>query len=171
MKEILYLSKLLDKMYLVALVSDSFWLRNCSLPGSSVHGIFWARHWSGLPFPSPGDLSNPGIKLRFPALQADSLLSKPPGKPHLTRWREKSKVDICISPGPYLRGCPGMAALPHWGRISCQELLSLQTHSGDALLFSFSPEKESCFSVLLVLRTLPSLVVSPIPYRTFINKL
>ena len=46
--------------------------------------------WSGLPFPSPGDLSNPGIKPRSPALQADSLLSKPLGKPHLTRWREKS---------------------------------------------------------------------------------
>ena len=33
-------------------------------------------HRSGLPFPSPGDLPNPGIKPRSPALQADSLLSK-----------------------------------------------------------------------------------------------
>jgi len=30
-------------------------------------------YWSGLPFPSPGDLPNPGIKLGSPALQADSL--------------------------------------------------------------------------------------------------
>ena len=37
--------------------------------------------WSGLPFPSPGDLPNPGIKLRSPTLPADSLLSEPPGKP------------------------------------------------------------------------------------------
>ena len=36
---------------------------------------------SGLPFPFPGDLPNPGIELRFPALQADSLLPEPPGKP------------------------------------------------------------------------------------------
>ena len=36
--------------------------------------------WSGLPFPSPGDLPNPGIKPRFPTLQADSLLSEPAGK-------------------------------------------------------------------------------------------
>ena len=36
---------------------------------------------SGLPFPSPGDLPNPGIEPRSPALQADSLLSEPPGKP------------------------------------------------------------------------------------------
>ena len=39
------------------------------------------EYWSGLPFPSPGDLSDPGIKPGFPALQADSLPSKPPGKP------------------------------------------------------------------------------------------
>ena len=39
------------------------------------------EYWSGLPFPSPGDLPDPGIKPRFPALQADSLLSEPPGKP------------------------------------------------------------------------------------------
>ena len=45
---------------------------DCSSPGSSVHG---------LPFPSPGDLPDPGIEHRSPALQADSLLSEPPGKP------------------------------------------------------------------------------------------
>ena len=37
--------------------------------------------WSGLPFPSPGDLPDPGIELRSPALQADALPSEPPGKP------------------------------------------------------------------------------------------
>ena len=36
--------------------------------------------WSGLPFPSPGDLPHPGIELRSPALQADSVPSEPPGK-------------------------------------------------------------------------------------------
>ena len=36
--------------------------------------------WSGLPFPSPGDLPDPGIKPGSPALQADALLSGPPGK-------------------------------------------------------------------------------------------
>ena len=37
--------------------------------------------WSGLPFPSPGDLPHPGIEPRSPALQTDSLPSEPPGKP------------------------------------------------------------------------------------------
>ena len=53
---------------------------DCSLPGSSVHGIFQARILSGLPFSSPGDLSNPGIEPGSPELQADSLLTEPPGK-------------------------------------------------------------------------------------------
>ena len=37
-------------------------------------------YWSGLPFPSAGDLPNPGIKTKSPALQADSLPSEPPRK-------------------------------------------------------------------------------------------
>ena len=38
------------------------------------------EYWSGLPFPYPGDLPNPGIKPRSPALQADSLPAEPPGQ-------------------------------------------------------------------------------------------
>ena len=37
--------------------------------------------WGGLPFPSPGDLPDPGLEPGSPALQEDSLLSEPPGKP------------------------------------------------------------------------------------------
>ena len=54
---------------------------DCSPPGSSVHGILQARILE-LPFPFPGDLPDPGIEPRSPALQADALL--PPvllGKP------------------------------------------------------------------------------------------
>jgi len=43
--------------------------------------FFRQEYWSGLPFPSPRDLPNPGIELKSPALQADSLPSEPPGKP------------------------------------------------------------------------------------------
>ena len=39
------------------------------------------EYWSGLPFPSPGDLPNPGIEPGAPALQADALLSEPQGSP------------------------------------------------------------------------------------------
>ena len=44
-------------------------------------GFSRQEYWSGLPFPSPGDLPDPGIEPRSPPLQADTLLSKPPGKP------------------------------------------------------------------------------------------
>ena len=40
------------------------------------------EYWSGLPFPSPAGLPDPEIEPRSPALQADSLLSEPPGKPY-----------------------------------------------------------------------------------------
>ena len=38
------------------------------------------EYWSGLPFPSPRDLPNPGIEAGSPTLQADALPSEPPGK-------------------------------------------------------------------------------------------
>ena len=41
------------------------------------------EYWSGLPFPSPRDLPNPGIKPGSPTLQADSLPSEPQGKPYM----------------------------------------------------------------------------------------
>ena len=44
------------------------------------------EYWSGLPFPSPGDLPNLGIEPRSPALQADTLPSEPPGKPKGGHW-------------------------------------------------------------------------------------
>ena len=53
--------------------------------------------WSGLPFPSPGDLPDPGVEPGSPALQADALPSEPPGKPII-------KVECCVCI-PDLSGC------------------------------------------------------------------
>ena len=50
---------------------------DCSLIGSSVHGIFQARILEWVPFPSPGHLPDPGIEPGSPTLQTDSLLSEP----------------------------------------------------------------------------------------------
>ena len=56
------------------------------------HGLYVARqtplamgfsrqeYWGGLPFPSPGDLHDPGVEPGFPVLQEDSLPSEPPSK-------------------------------------------------------------------------------------------
>ena len=54
---------------------------DCSLPGSSIHGISQARMLEWGPVPSPGDLPDLGIELRSPTLQADSSPSEPPGNP------------------------------------------------------------------------------------------
>ena len=46
-------------------------------------GFSRQEYWSGLPFPSPGDLPDPGIEPGSLALEADTLTSEPPGKPML----------------------------------------------------------------------------------------
>ena len=56
---------------------------DCNPPGSSVHGIPRQEYWSGLSFPSPGGLPNPGIQLEFPALVGGFFTSELPGKPAL----------------------------------------------------------------------------------------
>ena len=45
------------------------------------------EYWSGLPFPSPGELPDPGMEPTPPVLQADILLSEPPGKPCISQGR------------------------------------------------------------------------------------
>ena len=53
------------------------------------------EYWSGLPFPSPGDLADPGIKPRSPALWTDAFPSEPPGKLMLSCF---SRVRLCVTP-------------------------------------------------------------------------
>ena len=48
---------------------------------SLTMGFSKLEYWSGLPFPSPGDLTDPGIEPRSPTLHSDTLPSEPPGKP------------------------------------------------------------------------------------------
>ena len=50
---------------------------------SPFMGFSRQEYWSGLPFPSPGDLPDPGIEPRSPALEVDALTSEPPGKPKM----------------------------------------------------------------------------------------
>ena len=60
-------------------------------------GIHQAIYWSGWPFPSPGDLPNPGMEPRSSALQADSLVSDSPGKSlYLCVY-----VCVCVHTGTY----------------------------------------------------------------------
>ena len=66
-----------------SIVSNFFWPHGLE-PARLLcpWGFSRKEYWSGLPFPSPGELPNPGIKPRSFTLQADSLSSEPPGKPY-----------------------------------------------------------------------------------------
>ena len=75
---------------------------HCSPPGSSVHGILQARilEGTGLPYPLPEHLPDPGIKPTSPAspiLQANSLPLAPPGKPFLAA---ESLIKFCLNLQP-----------------------------------------------------------------------
>ena len=65
---------------LLCIMSDSFATTAHQVPLSM--GFSRQEYWSGLPFPLPGNLPNPEIKPEFPAMQADSWPSEPPGKPN-----------------------------------------------------------------------------------------
>jgi len=72
-------------------LSAAPWTSACQAPLS----IEFSRqeYWSGLPFPSPGDLPDPGIKPGSPALQADSLQSEPPACGRVgTKGRSRNKA-------------------------------------------------------------------------------
>ena len=58
------------------------WPMDCSPLVFPVHGISQAKYWSRLPFPSAGDLPNPGTETVSPEWQADSLPLSHPGSPH-----------------------------------------------------------------------------------------
>ena len=55
---------------------------DCTLPGSSVHGISQQGYWNGLPFSPPGNLPDLGIKPMSPALAGRFFTTESPGKPH-----------------------------------------------------------------------------------------
>ena len=76
-------------------ISSSFYVlfNSFVIPWTVAHqaplsmGFSRKEYWSGLPFPSPGDLPNPGIEPRSPTLQADSLPTEPPVKPKMKRLK------------------------------------------------------------------------------------
>ena len=78
---------------------------DCSLPGFAIHGVFQARvpEWDAFSF--PGDFPNPGIKPRYPELQADALPSESPGKPHITITRNEFSIYVSQINNKFLIVC------------------------------------------------------------------
>ena len=108
------------------------WTVACHAPLSME--VSRQEYWSGLPIRSPGDLPNPGIKLWSPELQADSLLSEPPGKSPLSL--QLTFLKAVYSHSAYLaymqsggggglvaKSCPTLAT--PW-TVACQAPLSMR---------------------------------------------
>ena len=75
-----------------SVLSDSLQLMDYSLPGSSAMAFSRQEYWSGLPFPSPGHLPEPGIEPASPALAAGCFITAPPGKP-----KGGDRVCVCVA--------------------------------------------------------------------------
>ena len=90
-------------------------------------GFSRQEYWSGLPFPSPGDLPDPGIEPRSPTLQADALTSAPPGKPlilNTSLFSHSVMSDSCHPMATLL--CPCNFPGKNTG-VGCHFLLQLNT--------------------------------------------
>ena len=111
---------------------------SCSVMASSLrpHRVSSARlfcpwefsrqeYWSGLPRPPPGNLPNPGIESRSPALQADSLHSDPPGKPMNT-----GVGSLCL-----LHGIFPTQEL-NWGLLHCRWILYQLSYQGSPIIYN-----------------------------------
>ena len=75
------------------------------------------EYWSALPCPPPGDLPNPGIKPRSPSLQADTLPSKPPGKPkefQISLSRESLKLMMNRTASESVQVSPEASIISNW---------------------------------------------------------
>ena len=126
----------------------------CSPPRSSVHGFPRQEYWSGLPFPSPEDLPDSGIKPTCPALASRFLTTEPPGKPecrHMLCLVPQSRLTLCNpmdcsppgssvhedSPGTNTEmGCHALLQeiFPtlelNWGLPHCRQILYLLSYQG-----------------------------------------
>ena len=97
-------------------VKSLSWIRLFATPWTVAHKappsmeLSRQQYWSGLPFPSPGDLPNPGIEPGSPTLQADALPSEP--------WREdlikpnEKETDFKLAPSKVLMSLDNIHALP-----------------------------------------------------------
>ena len=87
-------------------------------------GFFRQKYWSGLPFPSPEDLPDPGIEARSPALQADSLPTEPPGTQSTGLWWLRRSVNASfLSLAPPLTPNPSLSVASPLTRLEAEVML------------------------------------------------
>ena len=109
-------------------VSDSYNPLDYSPPGSSARGISQARIMEWLPFPSPGNLPDPGIEPRFPALQENSLPTELPRKPVNSTTLTKTPASQDSSHRVLIGG---YSECIYWAPTRCQALSQAQKYEGE----------------------------------------
>ena len=106
------------------------------------------EYWSGLPFPSPGYLPDPGIKPRSPALQADALPSEPPGKLIIGQGDQLNSQDSNGAFKGNYRFVPRI-----WGRLNEKLLLWVSVYcEPSSLYYNRSSFKEDVAFYTILLR-------------------
>ena len=130
----------------------------CWVPLSTE--FFRQEYWSELPFPSPGDLPEPGIKPMFPAIQADSLLSEPPRRPTTWFWQLRPGEDWAWRRHSYLdRGNSGV--------VKCAGTPTASATRATVLLESSPSLLETSLSHVLLFATLRTVAYQVPPSMGF----
>ena len=134
-------------------------VRLFAIPWTAAHqaplsmGFSRQEYWSGLPFPSPGDLPHPGIKPRSPTLWTDALPSEPSGKSK-QKWKSLNHVWLfetlwtIQSSGPntgvgslsLLQGIFSTQGL-NPGLLHCRQILYQLSHKGSPSAMKLSLNK------------------------------
>ena len=119
-------------LFSCSVVSDS--LR----PPQTIQSMefFRSEYWNGQPFPSPGNLPNPGIKPRSPTLQADSLPGELPGEPKNT---EVGSLSLLQGTFPTQDSTWGLL---HWQVASLPAELPGKPHSSKRYVILLDPINE-----------------------------
>ena len=108
----------------------------CGPMEHTAHGILQAGILEWVAFPSPGDIPNPGIKPRSPALQADSLPSEPPGKP----------INSGVSSLFLLQGI-FLTQESNWGLLHCRQILYQLSYQGSPAAAAAAKSLQSCLTL------------------------
>ena len=92
---------------------------------SSVHGILQQEYWSGLSFPTPGDLPNPRIKPASPALAGRFFSTAPCGKSYIWRYLFLKSCQFTVTDGTFMMTSnpqillPKMLKLQYFWSVKC----------------------------------------------------
>ena len=116
------------------------------------------ENWSGEPFPSPGDLPNPGIEPRSPTLEADSLSAESQGKPKNTG----------VSRLSFIQGIFPIQE-SNWGLLHCRQVLYPLNYQGSP---KENKKKESSDSSIRQTNSnLPSVILVLLRWANYLNSL